>query len=201
MKRNGLRRLAALGAMLALAASFGCSPLPTAPPLATNTTPKGGVQLLRDDDDEGEDGRIRLPDDPREIEPVEPVDSAEKMLPGVVGGVVAAGKVTVEVPAGAFDGMGMVKVTVLDSVTRHCRLEITPGGLNHFDVPVKLTFDCSDFTYDELRRSGVQWFNPVEQQWVQVDTYMDFTKGTVSARLEHFSEYKCEKPKPGKASW
>src|SRR4029077_1220267 len=107
----------------------------------------------------------------------------------------------VDVPAGAIDGTGTVKVTVPNDPTEHeCALEIT-GAPNHFSVPVKLTFNCSDFTPDELRRAGVMWYDPQQNRWVQVDTELDLTRGTVSAELQHFSQYKVDRPTPGKASW
>jgi hypothetical protein len=198
MKPFGLKRLVALATGLALMACLGCSPLPSAPHVNNSATP---LNASLGDGQPGADAVIRLPDDGDPAPDPGLADSVQVQVPGLIGARLTAGKVTVDLPPGAIDGLGLVKITVPDSTKRHCRLEILPGNLNHFDVPVKLTFDCSDWTQDEIRRAGVMWWDEHNGRWVQVDTDMDLTRGTVSANLQHFSEYKCDKPTPGKASW
>ena len=199
MKPFGLKRLAALVAGLSVVASLGCSQLPSAPRTISGQAPPQHASLIGRGDPVS-DAIIKLPDDPGEPVPGL-ADSVQLTVPGPVGAVLEAGKVTLDVPAGAIDGIGLVKLMVPDSTQRQCSIQILPGNLNHFDVPVKLTFDCSDWTQDEIRRAGVMWWDEQHHTWVQVDTDMDLQRGTVSANLQHFSQYKCDKPTQGKASW
>ena len=204
MRPLGPNRLTALVAGLALVASYGCSPLPSAPVLTAGSSSPGagapGVVSIAPDAKNPGQGPNPAPGPPA-FAMTARADSVEMPVNGHVGGHMELGRVALDVPPGAYKGLGQVKILLPDSLERGCALTVTPSQRNHFDVPVTLTFDCSDWTTDQIRRAGVMWYDEQRHQWVQIDTDMDLTNKTVSAQLVHFSQYKCDKPGHNKASW
>lgn len=118
---------------------------------------------------------------------------------GAVGGVLTVGRFTLEIPPGAFNGVGVVSISVSDPAVLSCQLNITPETLNGFAVPVNLIANCKDGLYTDLSALTVLWDNVVIRTWQPVPgTSADSTSYTVIAPLPHFSTYGIV---DGKAGW
>ncbi len=122
-------------------------------------------------------------------------------LVGSVGGSLHNGHWTVTIPAGAVSGSATVSLGVKTLDSPQCALQISPADKNHFSVPVTLTVDCSNVSSSQLATYVVRWLDPATGQWVTVaGSKVDLTKKTVSAPLQHFSQYSVG-PDGGKAGW
>lgn len=120
---------------------------------------------------------------------------------GNAGGMVTNGRWHVDVPAGAIDGTATVGIGVPSRTSPDCKLEIAPLSKNHFAVPVMLTADCRSVPSSQLANYVIYWFDPVSRTWVPVaESKVDIGKKTVSAPLQHFSQYSVG-PAGGKAGW
>jgi hypothetical protein len=120
---------------------------------------------------------------------------------GSLGGSLSNGRWTVNVPAGAFDGTATVRLGVQSLLSPTCQLEISPADKNHFTVPVQLTASCPGVSSDVLRNYVILWYNPDTAAWTPVaGSTVDLVNHTVSAPLQHFSNYAVG-PADGKAGW
>ena len=120
---------------------------------------------------------------------------------GSVGGTLSNGRWQIDVPAGAIDGTATVGVGVISSTSPSCQLQILPVDKNHFSTPVRLTVSCPNLSDAVLSTYVIFWFNPATKQWVMVDgSTVDLSRRTVSAPLQHFSDYSVG-PRGGKAGW
>jgi len=119
---------------------------------------------------------------------------------GAVGGTVCLGRFRVEVPAGAFDGVGDITIVVPDSLELRCDLQITPGRLNAFRVPVLLHVDCSGASnLADPAKLAIVRFEPSHDWWREVaGDAANAATIEVLAPLEHFSDYGVV---AGKAGW
>jgi hypothetical protein len=195
--------------LLVAAALYGCGRLPTSPlvepvpapapaDVAAPAPPASDPELL---------GLVsQLPQVVSQLLPPPPIvtpvlESLTAALPldGSVGGVIRVGRFTVEVPAGAFDGVGVVEIVVPDTTRLLCRLHIAPDDKNHFEVPVRLTVGLEGVEHPE--RMGILWWNPALREWEPVESYVDPDGKTVRADLEHFSEYSVQEVIRSKAGW
>jgi len=105
------------------------------------------------------------------------------------------------VPPNAISGSATIRLGVLDAASPMCAIEITPVSKNHFDVPVQLTVDCSSISTDRLQYYSIFWYDPSAAKWVPVaGSSVDLQSKTVSAPLQHFSEYSV-RPLTGRAGW
>lgn len=181
-------------ALAVAAAVHGCGRLPTAPeavppaaPQAAAPAPEPAPTLI---------GVISV----APLGPIAP-DTLETAVPldGAFGGEVKLGRFTVAVPAGAFDGLGVVSIAVPDPTRLHCRLEITPESRNGFDVPVRLRIRLDGVAHPE--RMGILWWNPAMREWERVESRVDLATLTVEAELEHFSEYSVQEVDRAKGGW
>lgn len=116
-------------------------------------------------------------------------------IDGSVGGTVRSGRWTVVIPAGAFSGVGSVTVTSADNKSVVCDLDIKPGNLNKFSVPVELIFSTSGLDVDPATFT-IYWYDSETKKWVDVHGTGDRGKQTVTALLDHFPIY-CT----GRAGW
>lgn len=190
--------------VLLCAFTFGCSRLPTAPELDTPTVQKGvassglNSEILEPLDP-------LLPNGPPSLVPVLPVEPDTLIraedIDGTHGGRVNAGNVVVDVPPGAYHGQAQIKITIPDHDSLMCHLQIFPESMNHFEEPVKVTFDIENFTTDPLHVPGVFWFDEERNIWVQVVAIHDPERKEITADLNHFSQYKVAKASWNKASW
>jgi hypothetical protein len=113
---------------------------------------------------------------------------------GVLGGIIRNGDWTVKIPAGSFEGIGLVTVNVPDPSVRSCELGIFPSLRNSFRVPV--TLSCRLQSADEVRDFTMQWWDPSTKAWKAIESATDASQMTCDAPLPHFSTYRC-----GKAGW
>jgi len=122
-------------------------------------------------------------------------------LVGSLGGSLSNGRWRVDIPANAVGGNATVTLGVASSYSPACQLEISPVSLNHFSTPVTLTVDCSSVSSSALSTYVIYWYNPDTQVWTQVaGSKVDLTRKTVSAPLQHFSQYAVG-PAGGRAGW
>jgi hypothetical protein len=83
---------------------------------------------------------------------------------------------------------------VSDPTVDRCDLTITPSSLNHFAKPVDLRFLCA--TLDEADNRTMKWWNPQQQKWVHIESWVNESDVSRCAPLGHFSTYSS-----GKAGW
>ncbi len=188
--------------VMALAAGLfvGCGNAPTAPQTGANASGSTGVVAAA----------------PRNGDDLTLVSGVGTLVGGVVsllvrtlqlvgslGGSLSNGRWTVVIPANAVGGDATVSLAVSSSTASDCQLGITPSTLNHFSVPVTLTIDCRNMTTDQLRASVIRWLDPSTGKWVAVaGSTVDLNAKTVSAPLQHFSQYSVgPDPDGGKAGW
>jgi hypothetical protein len=111
-------------------------------------------------------------------------------LTGSLGGSLANGRWSVSIPAGAVDGDVVVRLGVSSPTSSDCQLEMWPADKNHFLVPATLTVDCRGISRLLLANYVIFWHDPATGRWVPVPgSKVDLVAGTVSAPLQHFSQY------------
>jgi hypothetical protein len=116
------------------------------------------------------------------------------------GASLSNGRWRVEMPAGCVNGNVTIGIGIplFDGST--CHLSITPEDKNHFDVPARLTVNCSNVPVDQLRTYRI-WLHKSDGKWKPVDgSTVDLQAKTVSAPLKHFSEYSVGS-NGGRAGW
>lgn len=142
-----------------------------------------------------------------------------KDVDGSVGGSLRCGRFLLDIPAGAFDGVGTVTMRMRDSTVMVVDLDIAPASLNGFKAPVALAVTTigTDVEADTL---GMYWYDPAKGGWTGLACSKDLvaeptlvqevedagtalvtTSGEDATRgmwapLEHFSTYSA-----GKAGW
>ncbi len=121
--------------------------------------------------------------------------SSSATVDGMVGGTVRCGRWTVVVPPGAYSGAGTITISVPDKSATTCDLDIKPGGLNGFLVPVELSLSTQGLNVDPTTLT-IYWYDPATGKWMDVHGTGDSGKQTLTAYLYHFSTYAA-----GKAGW
>jgi len=135
--------------------------------------------------------------------------TVERPVDGSVGGRIVCGRFVATVPAGAFEGVGTITMTMPDTTLMLCELEVTPAELNDFAVPVELSLRTIGTTTD-LDSLEVYWWDPAKSQWTAMGCRRSNTLEPVLADemvtaepikgatlpLNHFSKYAA-----GKAGW
>jgi len=117
-------------------------------------------------------------------------------IDGARGGELRAGRFSLVVPAGAFQGLAVISMTMPDSTVMVCDLAITPSSLNKFSVPVQLTADLSSTNMKDASGCTNYWFDPTNVRWVSLSTKSRCSGSLVTSGLDHFSTYGS-----GKAGW
>lgn len=135
--------------------------------------------------------------------------TVSKRIDGAVGGRIVCGRFVASVPAGAFDGVGTITMSMPDTTIMLCDLEVSPADLNGFLKPIDLELHTSGTTTD-LDSLEIYWWDPDASKW----TAMGCQKPTSLERvlvdelltvepvqgallpLAHFSRYAA-----GKAGW
>jgi len=192
-------RFAVASAALAALLSFllGCGTSPTAPANlgGGGTVIQGGNQsppILK----VNSDGTVSYLSVPRaNLSGTTGGQSASAKIDGNKGGKVTCGRFTVIVPPGAFIGPATITISVADPSVLVCDLSITPQAANRFKVPVQLVTDLKDLTVS-VPSQTTYWYDPVHDQWVNLNASTDSSSKTVTAYLNHFSIYGT-----GKAGW
>ena len=186
MLRADLKRLCGGAVILAGLALAGCSQSPTAPVAAgiknpefvrSTKAPTPGLSSMGD--------VVSL--------------TESQSIDGAVGGLVSVGRFTLLIPAGAFQGVAQVSISVPDSGVVQCDLSIDPPSANHFAVPVTLRSHCSGTSAVVPNRLLQLWFDEQRGLWVPVPgATSDMATFDVVAPLMHFSAYGIV---GGKAGW
>jgi len=215
-----IRSLMLLTTLLLGFASASCGTSPTSP-LATDggttVTPVAGPEILKVNAD-GSVSFVAIPPALQSGTVLQPFDgqvfdatrvcTVSQRVDGAAGGRVVCGRFVATVPAGAFDGVGVITMTLPDSTLMVCELEISPSSLNGFKVPVDLSLHTSGTAVD-TDSLEVYWWNPDQSTW----TSMGCQRATldpvlqdelltaepvqgVRLELNHFSKYAA-----GKAGW
>lgn len=178
-----LKRLFAITALtLATCLALGCGGMPTAPASSDTASMAGAGRTsqpagLLDGATSTVDGLVRL------------IVRTLNVV-GSIGGSLSNGRWRVDIPPDAIEGTATVSLGVASSTSSACQLEISPASQNHFQVPVTLTVNCSSVPDDELRSYVIFRYDPGTKTWVPVEgSRVDLTTKTVSAPLQHFSNY------------
>ena len=124
-----------------------------------------------------------------------PPQTKSAKIDGNKGGSVNCGRFTVIVPPGAFVGPATITVSVADPTVLICDLSITPLAANKFKVPVQLVTDLKDLNVSPGNET-TYWYDPTRDLWVDMNADPDASAKTVTANLNHFSQYGT-----GKAGW
>ena len=192
------RPVLAAAAALGLLTASGCGELPTAPRLDPGGLTAGSAVSGALTAVEGIESAAPV------APPAPPAGNPELTtsagLSGETGGSLQLRAVSLDVPPDAFAGAAQISVTIPDSTKLEVHLEITPAAKNHFDVPVRLTFDAAAAGCDP-RAMVIRWWNPADNRWVDIPTTVDPKSGKVWADLAHFSEYQCATEVKGRAGW
>ena len=191
MRFQPLKQLVPLAlAALTLAFAAGCGQAPTAPIVNQTASPE---RIQAGAETSGLIGTV--------VNAVVNLLVKTLKLVGSLGGSLTNGRWRVDVPAGAVDGDATISIGVQGAGASACQLEIAPVSLNHFSTPVTLTVDCSNVPAATLSTYTIFWFDPSAGRWVPVaGSKVDLNAKTVSAPLQHFSQYSVG-PRDSKASW
>ena len=122
--------------------------------------------------------------------------SASCDIQGERGGTVQAGRFTVILPAGAFDGPATVTLSMPDSTVMICELSITPDTANMFKVPAELVADLSSPEVSDAHDFTMYWYEQDKAHWQNLFAKSRVNGSKVTTTLEHFSKYAA-----GKAGW
>ena len=183
--RRGLA-LVLLASMLA-----GCSTLPTAPDVETNSTSTMRLAPIVSDPDATP---ITTTEEPVAVTGAE----ASRLINPLLGGTVRAGQFRVIIPPGALRKTATVTVKQADLTRKEVELEVTPANANGFLVPVLLVADCTDMPKSLLSLQTIYWWNPTAARWQAVTgVQSNLLNRSISVPLWHFSNYKVD----GKAGW
>jgi hypothetical protein len=135
--------------------------------------------------------------------------SVTTTIDGAVGGKIVCGLYVVTFPAGVFDGVGTVTMSMPDSTLMLCDLEVSPAALNDFQKPVGLDLHTTG-TDADLDSLQIYWWDEETSTWIDMgcekstnfervleseQSTPDPAKG-VRLELSHFSRYAT-----GKAGW
>lgn len=186
-----LRRGLALVLLASLLA--GCSNLPTAPEVETNSTGTMRAAPIVSDPDATP---ITTTEEPVTVA----VTGAEasRLINPLIGGTVRAGQFRVIIPPGALRKAATVTVKQADLTRKEVELEVTPATANGFLVPVLLVADCTDMPKSLLSLQTIYWWNPAMSRWDAVaGVQINLLNRSISVPLWHFSKYKVD----GKAGW
>ena len=214
------RILLALTSLLLLVGIAGCMESPTAPenPAGqTVTAPEQGPAILQVNPD-GSTAWVTIPTALQvtmpgtfaeaEFDPTRRL-SVQRVVDGSAGSRLVCGRFVATVPAGAFEGVGTITMTMPDTTLMLCELEVTPAELNNFAVPVELSLRTTGTTTD-LDSLEVYWWDPAKSEWKAMGCQRSDTLEPVLAEemvtaqpikgatlpLSHFSKYAA-----GKAGW
>jgi hypothetical protein len=205
-----------------LLSAGGCAESPLAPlaPGAPEGSPvvAGGPEVLKLNPD-GTTSFVPMPSGwlaptPLPYEPGAVFDPRRRLsvtasIHGAAGGRLVCGNYVLTFPAGAFEGVGSVTMTLPDSTLMLCDLDVAPASLNAFLKPVDLALHTTG-TDADLDSLQVYWWDEENSAWVdmgcQKSTNLErvlegelatteSTKG-VKLPLTHFSRYAT-----GKAGW
>jgi hypothetical protein len=191
MRATPVPRLTSLAALACLVVFLGCSRQPTepAPPASTSYSNPSFVRVS--------------PTPPSALTSGPGSGSLDitEVVDGATGGCVTAGRFSVTIPAGAFDGLGEIRIVVPDTSVMRCELRLSPDDHSGFRVPVLLQANCSGIAGLEPAALRTLWFNPADGLWYEEPTSVDVASFTVATPLWHFSDYGVADTTIGKSGW
>lgn len=118
------------------------------------------------------------------------------VIDGRVGGQLTCQAWIVDVPAGAFNGVATVSMTVVNGPDPTIDISISNPLLNKFQVPVLLRHRAVS-----AKGKSIFWWDPAAQSWVRVPTQIaNYNTNVLTAFLSHFSTYSVQ-PTGTKAGW
>jgi hypothetical protein len=118
------------------------------------------------------------------------------LIDGRVGGQVACQAWVVDVPAGAFNGIATVSMSVVNGANPLIDLTISNPQLNKFQIPVSLRFRAVS-----ARGKSIFVWDAATQSWARVPLQItNYNTNVLTAFLLHFSTYSVQ-PTGGKAGW
>ncbi len=112
---------------------------------------------------------------------------------GRAGGVVAAGRIALVFPPGAFPGTRSISLEVQDA-GGYVECHLFPEGLQ-FQTPVQLSISLLNTTGD-AQGTTIYWYDPDTDAWVDMLGAYDPLGHRVVAKLQHFSTYRT-----GRSGW
>ena len=126
--------------------------------------------------------------------------SASAVIDGFRGGRLVVGRYAINIPRGAFMGRATVTLTVPNSTSMRCELQISPASHNHFLRPVGLEANCSGWGTDAmLPNVRTVVLDESKGVWSLVpNVSVNVANKTVYTPLWHFSQYGQVQ---GKAGW
>ena len=107
------------------------------------------------------------------------------------GGTFTYGRYTLTFPAWAVSGDAWITITEPNPTLVGCDLSIYPAFLNHFNVPVTLTMDCTNTNVTPQNISTLEIFWHAQGGWLAVGDDDNPARLTISAPLQHFSSYRA----------
>lgn len=113
---------------------------------------------------------------------------------GPAGGVVACGRYSVTIPAGALSQTVAITVRPLEQ-DGSVGCELLPHGLQ-FLVPAQLKMSLSGTTMATQLQTTIYWWDAANADWVDISGTYAGADQSVVAPLAHFSQYKA-----GRAGW
>jgi len=218
--RRSVSTLFTATSLFLILALAGCGEMSTAPEPAGGSgvqTPSGGPMVLQVGA-AGSGHWVAMPDaylapgpgqfGEMTFDPTRALTVVQR-IDGAVGGRLICGRYVATVPAGAFDGVGMITMSMPDSTIMLCDLKVAPIELNGFLRPIDLALHTTGTTTD-LDSLEIYWWDPDASLWMamgcQKSTSLERVladelltvepiKGAVLP-LAHFSRYAA-----GKAGW
>jgi hypothetical protein len=118
------------------------------------------------------------------------------LIDGRVGGQLACQAWVVDVPAGAFNGVATVSLSVVNGANPTIDISISNPQLNKFQLPVSLRFRAVS-----AKGKSIFLWDPATQSWARVPLQItNYNTNVLTAFLLHFSTYSVQ-PTGGKAGW
>lgn len=186
--RLALVLLASVGFLAGV--TVGCSENPTAPGLTTPSQPNPDPPPNEPNfvQSPGESTQMFIPI-ANEFDPETGTGTSE--IDGSKGGTLSVGRFKLIVPAGAFDSLATVSLSVPDPEVLICDLHISPASANNFRVPITLKVDCVGLVEEEaLNDLYILWLDEEKGKWKKEGaTVPDPATFSVHSDLDHFSTY------------
>ena len=119
------------------------------------------------------------------VQPSGAVQSTGQVIDGAVGGTSGAGRYTLTIPPGAFQGTQTI--TLQPACGSNLEVVCKPEGLQ-FSIPATLEMNVAGSTVD-ASDATILWYDPANATWVDMHGMYQSGKHSVTALIPHFSTY------------